>query len=771
MMDIEKTIKELTLEEKAGLCSGEDFWHTKEVKRLDIPSVFMCDGPHGLRKQNDKTDMMGIYESVRAICYPSASALAASFDRNVMAELGEGLGKACQSEGVGMLLGPGLNIKRSPLCGRNFEYFSEDPYLTGEMASAYVKSIQSQGVAACAKHFACNNQETRRMSGSSEVDERALHEIYLAAFEKVVKEGGVRSLMCAYNAVNGTFCAENRELLTDILRTQWGYKGMVVTDWGAVKNRVKGLEAGLDLEMPGGQGAQDQKIVDAVKSGELKEETLDQAVRNVLQFADECQRNQKRGSRLHLREEHEKAAWMETQCAVLLKNDRQILPLKKECRTVFIGAFADTPRYQGSGSSRVNAFQVSGAYQTALNQGMPVRYAKGYPLEPSDTPEEYRCREEVLIQEAVEEARKAEAAVIFAGLPDTYESEGADRTTLDIPEIQNRLIEAVAAVQKNCIVVLHAGAPVLLPWRNKVKAILNLYLGGEGVGEAAVSLLYGDSNPSGKLAETYPLKLSDNPSYLNFPGEDGIVHYRESVFVGYRYYDKKELETAYPFGHGLSYTTFGYCDLEIGRERMTDMEQTDITVRIKNTGTRKGKEAVQLYIRPLESKAIRPIRELKGFEKIELEPGEEKQVAFHLDKQAFAYYCPEISDWYTESGDYLVEIGASSRDIRLTGKIRVDGTVELPVHLTMTSAMSQLIRYPEGKEFVVKMLRRSQGLSDISENAEDEEKEMEMVNQILEHRAKDMPISSLVTYGAASPEETERLLQKLNQDSLSPKTV
>lgn len=753
-MDIERVLKELTLEEKAELCSGADFWHTQSIQRLGIPSVFMCDGPHGLRKQVKEADMMGIHESVLAICYPSASALAASFDRDVMKRLGKCLGEACQTENVSMLLGPGMNMKRSPLCGRNFEYFSEDPYLTGELSAAYVQSLQSQGVSACAKHFACNNQETRRMSGSSQVDERTLHEIYLPAFEKVVKKGKVRSIMCAYNAVNDIFCSENSLLLTEILRKKWGYKGFVVTDWGAVKDRVKGIRAGLDLEMPGGNNVQDEKIVEAVRSGELDEKILDQAVRNLLKFISDCQSKKRNDLPVDLEQAHQEAVNLESECAVLMKNEEDILPLKQEQKVVFIGEFANKPRYQGSGSSRVNAYRVTGAVQEVRKRGFDVKFAKGYSLETGGEDEE------ILLREALEKAKEADAAVIFVGLPDSYESEGTDRKTLDIPDNQSRLIREVANVQKNIVVVLHAGAPVAMVWGKEVKAILNMYLGGEGVGEAAVSLLYGNVNPSGKLAETYPHKLSDNPSYLNFPGENGIVTYHETLFIGYRYYDKKEMDVAYPFGYGLSYTTFEFHSFSVDKTQIYDTEQVKVRCLLKNTGKYTGKEVIQLYTGSVSDDVIRPVRELKEFSKIELQPNEEKQVEFSLDKRAFAYYSTAIHDWYVPTGDYRIEVGASSRDIRFCGIIHIESTAELPLYIRMSSTIGELMRHTKGEAYIRKTLRKMKG---IPESADNDDDRVVKLNDLIESRIKEMPISSFLTFGLITGQEMKNLLDEVNQ--------
>lgn len=757
-MDVKETVGKLSLEEKAAFCSGYYYWHTKGLERLEIPKIMMCDGPHGLRKQVGAEDHLGLNESVSAVCFPSASALAASFSRDVMADLGECLGRECQAENVGMLLGPGVNMKRSPLCGRNFEYFSEDPYLAGEMAAAYVKSLQKNGIAACVKHFACNNQETDRMSVDSRTDERTLREIYLPAFEKVVKEAGVRAVMCAYNSLNGTFCAENKKLLTDILREEWGYKGFVVTDWGAVKDRVKGLEAGLDLEMPGGPGARDQKIVDAVRSGELEESVLDRTVERILRFVSDCIDGRKETG-WDYEGDHKKAVEIAEECMVLLENRDEILPLKKETKTAFIGEFAEKPRYQGGGSSHVNPWKVTGAFETAEKAGANVIFARGYDTENENDEK----RERTLIEEAVRAAQEAETAVIFAGLPDAWESEGKDRTSLDLPDVQNRLIEAVAEAQPNTVVVLHAGAPVLMPWREQVKGILFAYLCGEGTGEAETDLLYGETDPSGKLAESFPLKLENNPSYLNFPGENGRVEYREGVFIGYRYYDKKALDVAYPFGYGLSYTNFDYDDIRVDRERMKDTEQLTVTCTVTNRGERPGKEVVQLYVEPPESPVCRPDRELKGFEKISLDPGERKKVSFVLDKRAFAYYSTELPGWYVHTGEYRIQIGASSRDLRLEKAVYVEGTDSLPVHYSAYMTVGQLIREERGKQFVMKILAKYMHLTELEiEDQPDLETCPKIIEDTIRNTMTGMPLASMVTYGALREEQLDAFLKKMN---------
>lgn len=754
-MNIKEIVSELTLEEKAGLCSGYDYWHTKAVERLGVPPVMMCDGPHGLRKQKGEGDHLGINESIETVCYPTASALAASFDREVLNKLGEILGEECQAENVGMLLGPGVNIKRSPLCGRNFEYFSEDPYLSGELASAYVSSLQEQGVAACVKHFAANNQETRRMSGTSNLDERTLHEIYLPAFETVVKKGKTQGVMCAYNSVNGTPCSENEELLTDILREQWGFSGMVVTDWGAIKDRVKGLSAGVDLEMPGGPGAQDTLIVEAVKNGTLQEDVLDDVVTRILQFINNYMKQRQQEMTIDRKRCAKISQELSTECAVLLKNE-SVLPLDATANVVFIGEFAKKPRYQGAGSSHINVPVVQGAVDAASLAGYTVSYVEGYRVhEDGET-------EDALKDEAVKAAQNAEYAVVFAGLPDAYETEGCDRDTMDIPENQNRLIEAVASVQPNTIVVLHGGAPMTLSWIDKVPAVLCMYLGGERTGAASVNLLYGEKIPSGKLAESWPLKLEDNPSFLNFPGEDGVVNYQEGIYVGYRYYDKKKADVLFPFGHGLSYTTFEYSNLVLNKENLKENETVKVQFKIKNTGKYKAKEAVQLYVSDKESNVSRPIRELKGFEKVDLNPGEETLVSFELNRRAFAYYEPKIHDWFVESGEYVIEVGASSRDIRLAKSLSVQGLIELPVTYTFDSTVGDLLKSEKGRAFMQKTMQNG-GAKGQEEAEKDNTKNMgEGSEKMIQSMISEMPLRSMVTFGRMTMQELEGLLDMLN---------
>lgn len=760
-MDVKEILDQMTLEEKAGICSGLDFWHFKGVERLGVPALMVCDGPHGLRKQEDNAsaDMLGINESIEAICFPTASALAASFDRKLVTEVGKTLGKECQAVNISVLLGPGNNIKRSPLCGRNFEYFSEDPYLASEMAAAHISGVQSQGVATSMKHFCVNNQETRRMSSSSNVDERTLREIYLAAFEGAVKKANPRTIMCSYNQINGIFACENKSLLTDILRDEWGFEGIVITDWGAGRDKVKGINAGMNIQMPGNGSGTNPEIVEAVRSGVLKEEKLDRLVEDILNLINWVTEHDRKGIVFDYEADHMQAAETAKECAVLLKNKDQLLPLKKGSKLAFIGDFAERPRYQGSGSSHIRAWKVDSVMKMLQDNGMladgSITFAKGYDAR------EYTIDEQML-SEAVEAAANAEAAVIFAGLPDTFESEGFDRKHLQMPDNQTALIHAVAAVQKNVVVVLHNGAPVEMPWIGEVKSVLEMYLGGEGVGRAELELLFGAANPCGKLAETFPLKLAHNPSYENFPGTRDQVNYHEQIYVGYRYYDKKELNVLFPFGHGLSYTTFDFSDIHVNKSRLTDQEQLILTCKIKNTGDRVGKEVVQLYVGPADKAARKvpiPVKALKGFEKVTLMPGEEREVRFLLSKRDFAYYEAAVSDWFVETGDYKLMIGASSRDIRLETEVHLTGTVEIPLKFTPDTPVADIMSSAEGKAILGKLLAaRMSGASAKGADALGEGSQ-----ELMSAMASEMPLGILVSFGGITKEQLNQILTALNE--------
>ena len=668
-------IKQMTLEEKASFCSGLDYWHTPGLERLGVPVVMWTDGPHGIRKRAEKMDkdQATSLKGVPAICYPTAATTACSWDPDLIYEMGVLLGEECLKEQVSVLLGPGTNIKRSPLCGRNFEYFSEDPYLAGEISAAFVNGVQSKGVGTSLKHFAGNNQETRRMTCDTVVDERALREIYLTSFEKTVKQAQPWTIMNAYNRLNGTYCAENKWLLTDVLRDEWGFQGMIVTDWGAENDRVAGLLAGQELEMPTSNGLGNKQIVEAVKGGRIPEEFLDKMVDNVLDVimkSKDVLGDYTYDAAAH----HQKAREIASQCMVLLKNEENILPLKNDANIAVIGEMAKNPRYQGAGSSIVNAIKVDCAYDSIIEKGAKVTYAAGY-----STAKKNKIPDEKFIADAVEAAKGKDAVLLFIGLTEEFESEGFDRRHIGIPPLHTKLVEAVSAVNENVVVVLAGGAVIEMPWADKVKGILNSILGGEATGSAAADILFGDVNPSGKLAETYPVELSDTPSYNYFPGNTATVEYRESVFVGYRYYDSAEKDVRFPFGYGLSYTMFEYSDIKLSAESIKDTEEVTVSFKVKNTGNVDGAEVAQIYVKDNESTIFRPKQELKGFKKVCLKAGEEKEVSITLGKRAFAYYNVNIHDWHVETGAFTICVGASSRDIKLSAELNVESTVEAVV--------------------------------------------------------------------------------------------
>ncbi len=660
-MDIKKLLGELTLEEKASLCSGRDFWSTQAVERLGIPSIVMTDGPHGLRKQAGASDHLGISDSVPATCFPTAAASACSWDVDLLLQMGTAIAEECLQEDVSVVLGPGANIKRSPLCGRNFEYFSEDPYLSGELAAAMIDGVQSKGIGTSLKHYTVNNQETRRMTIDAVVDERAKREIYLAGFERAVKKAQPFTVMCSYNRVDGTYLSENERLLTKVLRDEWGFDGMTVTDWGACNDRVAGIKAGMDLEMPSSHGRNSEKIIAAVNSGMLTIEELDSAVTRVLELVEKAVKAKRADYRYDKEAHHALARKIAQNASVLLKNDG-LLPLSKQETVGIIGEFAKTPRYQGAGSSLINPSRLENVCEVLTERNMQYRVAAGYNLKNGKPDEE-------LIREAVETARSVKTAVIFAGLTEDYESEGFDRQHMRLPDSHAELIKRVAEANPNVVVVLQNGAPVEMPWAGNVKAILECYLGGQAGASAAVDILYGDVNPSGKLAETFPQKLEDNPSYGYFPGGPVTVEYRESIYVGYRYYDKAQKGVLFPFGHGLSYTTFEYTNLTV---KKTDALEYEVSAVIKNTGARAGAEIVQLYVKNNDSSVFKAEKELRAFSKVYLEPGEEKTVSYKLGKRDFAYYNVDIADWHVDSGVYEILVGASSRDIRLSGSITIE---------------------------------------------------------------------------------------------------
>jgi beta-glucosidase len=692
---------ELTLEEKASLCLGSDFWHTAPIPRLGIPAIALSDGPHGLRKQPDEGDHVGISGSLPATCFPTASALGSSFDPELTRRVGEALGVEALAQGVAVVLGPGINIKRSPLCGRNFEYFSEDPLVSGVLGAALVEGMQSQGVVgASVKHFAANNQETDRLRVSADVDERTLREIYLPGFERVVTQARPWTVMCAYNKVNGVSASENHWLLTELVRDEWGFEGLVMSDWGAVHDRVAALAAGLDLEMPPNLGVSDAALVAAVRGGQLDEAVLDRAVERVLRLVDRAPSvgvDVGEGAQpgFDADAHHALARAAAAECAVLLKNDGDLLPLQLSAgdTVAVIGEFARTPRYQGAGSSQVNPTRIENALDeiwAKVPDGVRVEFAPGFGIGTTD---------DELAAEAIALAGRASTVVAFLGLPEADESEGFDRTSMDLPANQTALISRLAAANPNLVVVLANGSAVRLSdWEHHAQAVLECWLSGQAAGAAAADLLIGAANPSGRLAETLPLRLEDNPSYLNFPGEHGHVRYGEGVFVGYRGYDALGLPVSYPFGHGLSYTSFDYADLTA---TVTGIAEDDtltvaVTCMVTNTGKRPGKEVVQLYVTDPESSARRPPRELKGFTKTTtLAPGESQTVTFHLHSRDLSYWSVRQHRWVLEGGPFRLSVGASSRDLRLTTTIEVSAP-PLPVQLDSMATLEEWLAHPVG---------------------------------------------------------------------------
>ncbi len=749
---IGKIISEMTLEEKAGLCSGEDFWHTKGIERLGIPQMMVSDGPHGLRKQDMEADHLGVNDSIKAVCFPAGCGAATSFNRDLIYEMGRILGSECVSEGVGVLLGPAVNIKRSPLCGRNFEYYSEDPYLASEIASSHINGVQSRGVGTSIKHFAANSQETRRMSVDEEIDERALHEIYLRVFEGAVRKSKPWTVMSSYNKVNGKYVGENYELMTEELRDKWGFDGFVMSDWGAVGDRIEGLKAGLDLEMPASHGVRDKLIAKAVQNGDLEEAVLDRACERILDIVFRSQDTD--GKKIDFLEDHEKAAWIAEETVVLLKNDENILPLKKDAKIAFIGKYAEEPRFQGGGSSHINCIKVTSALDALKDMGISVGYARGF--EDSED-----IIDEKLEREAIEAAVKADVAVIFAGLPDAFESEGFDRSHMRMPDCQNHLIKEIAKNQPNTVVVLHNGSPVEMPWADDVKGILEAYLGGEAIGKAVCRILFGEVNPSAKLAETFPYRLEDNPSFLTGFGSGDHVRFAEGIFVGYRYYDKKKMNVRFPFGYGLSYTTFEYSDLRVSSEKINENDTLKVTVDVTNTGKTAGKEIVQLYVSDPDSTEIRPVKELKGFEKLYLEPGETKTAEFILDRHAFAYYEPRIKDWYVESGEFEILIGKSSRDIVFGKTVTVNSDRKLPVTYTSDTTFGDMFDDPKAMEIVRPLIDEYiKGIIGAGSESAAEAISQEMTDSMLRY----LPIHAILSFSAEaiSVERIEETVRKLN---------
>jgi len=737
---IDALIKEMTIEEKATLCSGKDYWATKELEHRGISSITVADGPHGVRCTSE-ADNTGIAKGIPATCFPTASALGASWNRALLREIGVALGEECKELGVDILLGPGINMKRSPLCGRNFEYFSEDPFLSGELGTDFVLGVQSQGVGTSLKHYACNNSEYERMTISAEVEERTLREIYLTAFERVVKKADPWTIMCAYNKINGVQASEHKQLMTDILRNEWGYQGAVISDWGAVSDRVESIKAGLDMEMPGPAPYNDIAIASAVAAGRLKEEELNQVVKHNLELLEKTKG--KELSKYDREAHHGLARKAAAESIVLLKNEGNILPLTKTSKITIaiIGKTAVTPRYQGAGSSQVTPSDLDIPMDEIKAVGgtkVKLLYAQGY----GET-------EELLLEEAVELAGKCDVALLFTGLPDQLESEGVDRAHINMPKEQNDLIEAVAAVQKKSVVILSNGSAVAMPWVEKVPAILEGWLTGQGMGRAVAEVLFGIVNPSGKLSETFPRKLEDNPSYLNFPGDLGKTYYGEGIFIGYRYYEKKKIQPLFAFGHGLSYSSFKYTELKLQKKSLIDTDKLKFSINITNTGTHAGAEVIQVYITDEEASVAQPEKALCAFEKIQLNPGEIREVSFEVEPRAFSYFNPLYKKWIIESGYFNISVGSSSEDIRLKGRFYLESTQRVKRILTRDCLIKEWLQDETGKRILTREL---EGVLDEIINPENPYREM----------VTNIPLNRIpsLSRGVLTTEDVDRMVQE-----------
>lgn len=676
----------LTLDQKVSLLFGAAFWATRAVESAGIPHVVLSDGPHGVRYQANGFDHLAIEDSLPSTCFPPAVAIGSSWNPALAARIGAAIAREAQALGVHVVLGPGVNIKRSALCGRNFEYYSEDPLLSGVLGAAHARAVQEGGVGACVKHFAANNQETERMRISAEVDERTLREIYLPAFERVVKEARPATVMSAYNQVNGVPASANRWLLTEVLRDEWGFEGAVVSDWGAVNNAVASIGAGLDLSMPGPSEANVQRVLAAVRAGELSEEQIDRAVARVLGLAALVPAA--KAPAFDLDAHHALARDAAAECAVLLKNSGAVLPLARGQRIAVIGEFARTPRYQGGGSSHLNPTRVDVALDALQHQAAQhdcrIDFAPGFTLDGSGDPA-------VLRDAAVAAAKGAELALVFLGLGEQDESEGFDRTHIDLPAAQVEALLAVAAAAPRTVVVLANGGVLSLEgWHDQVDAIVEGFLLGQGGGSAIAELLFGLRTPSGRLAETIPLRLEDSPSFLNFPGEKGKVRYGEGVMVGYRWYETLGRAVRYPFGHGLSYTSFAQEALQV---EATGRDTARLTLEVSNTGRFDGQHVVQVYVATSAGPVRRPLRELRAFDKIALRPGESRVLTFELDRRAFAYYDVDAHDWIVARGDYTIQIGENASSIVLESRIALEGDL-IVIPLSMDSSVGDWMNHP-----------------------------------------------------------------------------
>ena len=746
---INDIINKMTIDEKVQLLTGKTFWTTFPIERVNIPSIFLADGPHGIRKVIHH-DIFAI-KGIESICYPTAPALASSWNIDLIKRLGEALGEECLSLDVQILLGPGVNQKRSPLCGRNFEYFSEDPVLTGEIGTAFVNGVQSKGVGTSLKHFALNNQEYERFLSDSIVDERTMREIYLAGFELIVKNAQPMTIMCAYNKINGIQASENSFLLRDILKNEWGFKGFVVSDWMASNNKVDSIRNGLDLEMPTKNQFRDEEVINAIKNGVLDEKIIDDALRRVLTVIFRTYESRKDIGPYDKENHHQLAREIASESMVLLKNENNILPLdlEKIKKIAILGDFALNPRYQGAGSSQITLTKLDIPFdciKSEIGDKIELVYSQGYNSDNID---------DGLIQEAVSVSKESDVAIIFAGLPPSYETEGKDREHMDMPPSHNKLINEVCNVQKNTIVILSNGSSITMPWINHPSAVIEAWLTGQAFGSSIVDILTGEINPSGKLSETFPIKLEDNPSFTNFG--DRNVLYGEGVFVGYRYYEKRKIKPLFPFGYGLSYTTFEYTNMSISKDTITNKMDLDVYITVKNTGLRKGKEIIQVYVRDIHSRIIRPIKELKAFKKIRLNVGEEKRIQFTLKERDFAYWDPKYKTWIVESGEFEILVGSSSEDIRLSKIISMESDQQLNIPLTRYSLLKEIFAHPDGKNLFEQMIKESTH-SDTNKNFIENLNKMDM-------GLFDLPLNKIIDYlflGKITYEKIDLLISKLN---------
>ncbi len=672
-------VEKMSLKQKADFVSGYDYWHLEEAEELGLPKIMITDGPHGLRKQNPNGKGVGLGNSYPATCMPPAATSACSWDEELLREEGEALAEECLQEKVSVILGPGTNIKRSPVCGRNFEYFSEDPLLAGKMSAGLINGCQSKGIGTSLKHFACNSQEAFRMIINEVIDERTMREIYFPAFEIAVKEAQPWTIMNSYNRINGVYASQHDWLQNKVARDEWGFEGLFVTDWGASVDRVPGLEAGTDLEMPSSGTLNSERIIAAVENGVLDEAVLDEGVDNVVDLIIKSKPALEKDFKYDVEAHHAVARKVAEGSMVLLKNDDNILPLKSNVKIAVIGEMAKAPRYQGAGSSVINPTKLDNAYDSLIELGADVTYAQGYYKAPPTKKDKNRRSESELTAEAVKAAKAADVALVFIGLTEEFEAEGYDRDNIDMPAAHNALVSEVVKANPNTVVVLAGGSVVNMPWIEDVKALLNMGLSGQAGGSAAANILMGKVNPSGKTAETYPLSFDENPVYGNYPGSPVISEHKESIYIGYRYYDTAKKNVLFPFGFGLSYTTFEYSDIKLSESEIKDNETVTVSFKIKNTGDMDGAEIAQVYVADKESTIFRPEKELRAFTKVFIKAGEEKEVSVTLGKRAFAYYNTNIGDWHVETGEFAVLVGSSSRDIRLEAAVNVISTVEAEI--------------------------------------------------------------------------------------------